>query len=117
MSAFARASGYHPPCGRALGSCNASELKDLARYADAMASSIVAAQGKSGRDGHFLTSCSQHEQTCRARDFFGITIGGSTLNETLWRWYTGGGGATGASARDVAWPGDSSCAAIAHGIC
>ena len=40
---------------------------------------ILMAQARVGhRDGHFLTSCNQHEQSCQHHDWFGITINGST---------------------------------------
>lgn len=70
------------------------------------------------RDGYFLTSCFQHEESCRARDWYGITIGGQTANNTLYNWYTAGVHAN-ATRIDVDWPGDSSCApqGFDHGAC
>ena len=107
--------------GNTPGNCNATSAPTLADFADFSANlkgNITAAQAQFGsRDGHFLTSCNQHEETCRERDWWGITIGGQTMNSTFYTWYTEGGSVAGSSATDVAWPGDGSCGAFRHGSC
>ena len=98
-------------------SCSPAELAAVHAYAVDLQSSILATINPS-RDSYYLTSCYQHEESCRARDWFGITIGGQTMNSTFTAWYESG--ASAASRRvDVAWPGDSSCAAqgFTHGAC
>lgn len=67
------------------------------------------------RDGHFLTSCYQHEESCRPADWYGITINGYTPNTAFASWYNRGAGGR---ETDVAWPGDDSCAKnYDHGAC
>ena len=101
------------------GSCTAKQLPLIAAYSAELRGNITAAQAKFGnRDGHFLTSCAQHEETCRQYDWFSITIGqGQTMNSTFTKWYTEGGGVEGSSVIDVNWPGDDSCSKEAHGAC
>ena len=112
---------YKPPCGlkgNTPGSCTAAQLKELVWYHNALQGNITHAQAAFGsRDGHFMTSCNQHEETCRQFDWWGITIGGQTMNSTFYTWYTEGGGSKGSSAIDVPWPGDDSCVAANHGAC
>ena len=113
---------WRPPCsisGNTPGSCKPAELEAFAEYAMMLKGNITAAQVPFAlRDGHFLASCNQHEETCRERDWWGITINGDqTMNSTFYIWYTQGGGAAGASAIDVAWPGDKTCAVGLHGNC
>ena len=78
---------------------------------------ITQAQAKfGGRDGHFLTACNQHEESCRQFDWWGITINGQTMNSTFYNWYTGA--TAGTSAADVPWPGDHTCTnGVLHGDC
>ncbi len=105
------------PC--ALGtSCNASEVAAAHDFRDRMEASIVGAEAAHGqRDGHALTACYQHEESCRAADWFGITIGGQTLEQTFAAWYARGGADPGAKRADGRWPSDASCANITHGAC
>ena len=107
--------------GNTPGNCNATSsptLTDFAAFSDSMKGNITAAQAQFGsRDGHFLTSCNQHEETCTQLDWWGITIGTQTMNSTFYTWYTQGGSAVGSSAVDVAWPGDGSCGSWRHGAC
>ena len=77
--------------GNTPGTCNATSaptLADFAVFSGNLKRNITAAQARFGsRDGHFLTSCNQHEETCRQRDWWGITIGGRTMNSTFQTWY------------------------------
>jgi hypothetical protein len=102
---------YRPPCsikGNTAGNCKPQQLVALAQYHNALRGNITHAQSTFGtRDSHFLTSCNQHEETCRQQDWWGITINGQTMNSTFYAWYThGSSNAAGASAIDVAWPSD-----------
>jgi len=100
-------------------SCNASALAAMQAYSrDLLASLSKAQAGFSRRDSGFFTACYQHEESCRARDWFGIVIGGQSANSTLWNWYSRGVGPDAARV-DVLWPGDASCApqGIDHGAC
>ncbi len=71
-----------------------------------------------GRDGYFVTSCFQHEESCRAYDYFGITVGTATPNSTFWEFYTRGGTAQ-SRVVDVMFPGDKTCDPFGfrHGSC
>ena len=112
---------YALPCrlqGNTPGTCNASEVAAAAGFAGRLRASIVAAQAVHGdRDAHFLTTCAAHEETCRAFDWWGISIGGATMNASFTAWYGG------ASAVDVDWPGDATCLygapgrEVNHGYC
>ena len=99
------------------GSCSPQEVASILAFGDAMEASIVTAQAAFGaRDGHFLTSCNQHEESCQAADWYGVTIGGATMNSAFGAWY--GGGGPSASRNDGAWPSDSTCVGgITHGFC
>ena len=112
---------YHPPCrldGNHPGTCTPSELTHLAAYRQHLQGNITHAQSQFGaRDGHFLTACDQHEESCRAVDWWGITINGQTMNSTFYTWYTQGGEVPGASAIDVDWPHDNTCVNVRHGSC
>ena len=102
-----------------LGStCNADETKAIQNFHLQLLSNIVTSETLFGtRDGHFFTSCSQHEESCRASDWFGITIGGATMNSTLTEWYLSGVGSDSTRRVDVPWPGDATCTNIVHGSC
>lgn len=99
--------------------CNASEVAAIDQYHTDLLTNITAVvQPFAQRDGYFLTSCYQHEESCRARDWYGITIGGQTANSTFYNWYAHGVNSNSVRV-DVAWPGDSSCApqGFDHGAC
>ena len=112
---------WEPPCkisGNTPGTCKAPELKAVAQYHEVLKNNITHAQAQYGtRDGHFLTSSNQHEETCRQTDWWGIVINGQTMNNTFYTWYTQGGAGAAASAIDVAWPGDKTCKRGLHGNC
>ena len=99
-------------------SCDAQQVAAVRQYAGDLQASILRTIVPS-RDSYFLTSCYQHEESCRARDWYGITIDGGTMNSTLYNFWLNGVGA--ASRRiDAPWPGDTSCAAqggAPHGAC
>lgn len=98
--------------------CNAQQLAAIKQYAGDLQAAILAVIVPS-RDSYFFTSCYQHEETCRARDWYGITVAGATMNSTLHNFWLNGVGAE--SRRiDVPWPGDASCQAqggAPHGAC
>ena len=75
------------PCslkGNDPGNCNAQELAAVASFGAWMGDNITLAQSQfGGRDGHFLTSCNQHEESCRSFDWWGINVGGATMNSTF----------------------------------
>jgi hypothetical protein len=68
-----------------------------------------------------LTTCRQHEHSCRWVDWYGIRQGGQSPAQTFAAWYAHGGGGDGAGRRlDAPWPSDTSCVAnvsFAHGSC
>ncbi len=105
------------PC--ALGTtCNASEVDAAHDFRDRMEAAILGAEAVHGdRDGHVLTACYQHEESCRAEDWFGITVGGQTPEQTFAAWFARGGGDPGAKRADGRWPSDASCRNISHGAC
>jgi hypothetical protein len=110
------------PCslkGSTNGSCTAAETAAIGAFGQELKDSILTAQNAFGkRDGHFMTSCNQHEESCRARDWWGITINEKqTMNNTFYTWYTFGGAAPEATAVDGPWPTDSTCAVMSHGAC
>jgi Pectinacetylesterase len=100
--------------------CNASQTAAILEYAAELSTSITSAAAAFGdRDGYFVTSCYQHEESCRPQDWFGISIGGQTANSTFYNWYSGGPPANSRRV-DVTWPGDASCAPqtdTTHGAC
>lgn len=104
----------------APGSCSPAEAAAITAYADDLRGNVtgVVAASFPGRDSYFLTSCFQHEESCRAVDWYGITINGQTPNSTFYNWYTTG---VGPNARrvDGPWPSDASCAppGYYHGSC
>ena len=75
------------PCslkGNTAGSCNAGELAAIQSFSAWMVGNITQAQSAFGaRDGHFITSCNQHEETCRQFDWWGISINGRTMNSCV----------------------------------
>ena len=76
------------PCslkGNSPGTCNAQELAAITAFGAWLAGNITAAQSAFvARDGHFLTSCNQHEESCRQFDWWGISVKGHTMNETFY---------------------------------
>jgi hypothetical protein len=101
-------------------SCNAAEVAAIDQYHLDLLHEVQGAVGNfPARDGVFLTSCYQHEESCRFRDWFGITIRGGTPNSTFFTWYTQGASAEGSSQVDGPWPSDASCApqGFDHGAC
>ena len=114
------------PCNFPAGSCDARWVAFVQAFSEDLASNITAIQARSGaRDGAFLTACAQHEESCVDADFggagpgVGITIGGQTAADTLAAWRTASGAAADWRRRDVAWPGDATCApnGARHGGC
>jgi hypothetical protein len=105
------------PC--ALGAtCNATEVAAAHGFRDRMEAAIVGAEAAHGdRDGHILTACYQHEESCRAEDWFGITINAQTPEQTFAAWYARGGGDPSAKRADGRWPSDASCPNVTHGAC
>jgi O-palmitoleoyl-L-serine hydrolase len=100
--------------------CNVSEAAAVQQYAaDLNATITLASSSFPARDGFFLTSCYQHEESCKPWDWFGIDIQGNTPNSTLYNWYTQSGEQT--RLIDVPWPNDGSCAPQGtkwdHGAC
>ena len=106
---------FRAPCsfaGNAPGSCSPDEVAAIQAFAGRLRASIEG--GAKASDGWFFSSCSQHETTCQAADWFGVTTpAGATMNSTFAAWYAGGVG----RAVDVPWPGDATCASITHGFC
>jgi len=108
---------YKGPCSN-FDKCTPSQLEDVQKYGQELKQSILTAQTQyASRDSHFMTSCNQHEETCRVNDWFGITIKGQTMNSTFYNWYTKGTSAAGSSALDDAWPSDHTCFRGLHGDC
>ena len=102
--------------------CNASQTADILAYAAELQATITASAALFGeRDGYFLTSCYQHEESCRTEDWYGIVINGQNANATFAAWYAAGSAAAPAARRvDVTWPNDASCAPqtdTRHGAC
>jgi hypothetical protein len=83
---------YDMPCslsGSTAGSCSAGEVAAILAFSHALKANITAAQGAFGdRDGHFFDSCSFHEQTCRAMDWYGVKVAGATMNSTFYSAWT-----------------------------
>jgi hypothetical protein len=125
-------------CGRNLTTCNSSMLAEAQKYRDVMEdvfkSTVLA---RSSGNAVFGTACNQHEETCRALDYEGITIDGSSMQVAFFGWLqkqrvawearstTGGtfssvAGGPGAIF-DVRWPGNPTCwvtsVSRAHGSC
>ena len=100
--------------------CNATQLAQILAYGADIVSNVTASVALHGdRDGFFLTSCYQHEESCRANDWYRIQISGQSANNTFAAWYAGGGADAGARRTDVIWPGDATCApqGVNHGAC
>lgn len=116
---------YGFPCNLYT-SCNATQVDQAVAYSEDLLSNLTTVQALfPTRDGGFFTSCYQHEESCRARDWYGITIKTSngvaaTANTTFWDWYSNGPSGNGdTTVVDVPWPGDNSCAPqdFTHGAC
>ena len=75
---------FSPTCDLNVpGSCNATEAQQILGYSADLAASVQASAALFGdRDGYFLTGCAQHEESCRAEDWFGIEIDGQNANAT-----------------------------------
>jgi len=100
--------------------CDAAQTAQILAYGADIVSNVTAAVALHGdRDGYFLTSCYQHEESCRAVDWYGISVGGQTANSSFYAWYMGGGADPNARRTDVVWPGDATCApqGVNHGAC
>jgi hypothetical protein len=100
--------------------CNASQLELMQGYRATFQARIEAGQAVLGeRDGHFMTACYQHEESCRDLDWYGIRVGaaGITANDTFYNWYYATGGPT--RVVDGAWPNNPTCApqGVKHGGC
>lgn len=58
---------YKGPCSD-FSKCTPSQLTVVQQYGQALKQNILTAQEKfASRDAHFITSCNQHEETCRVR--------------------------------------------------
>ena len=106
-------------CDLPNNNCNAQQTAAAQAYHLDILANVTMAQAPYGsRDGYFLTSCYQHEESCRAWDWYGITINGGTMNTSFYTWYHNGGGVPGTRQVDVAWPGDNTCVGnVMHGAC
>lgn len=93
------------------GACSAAQLAAFYQYRkdfQAVLSEVVAGgKAMSARAGLFATACLQHEETCRDKDWYGITIGGDTAADAFAAWYDANGGhvprAVGAAGRGADW--------------
>lgn len=102
--------------------CNATVRAAIDAYASDLRSNVtgaISAAGYDQRDGYFITSCYQHEESCQIFDWYGITIGGQTPNATFYEWYTTSGANPLAKRVDGPWPSDATCApaGVKHGSC
>lgn len=110
--------------------CNSAQLQEIQNYRTIFEERILQHQTFYGeRDGHFLTACYQHEETCRDRDWYGILITDNTTNiqysanQTFTAWYTQTKtkvpSTTPTRLIDVVWPNNPSCApeSFHHGGC
>jgi hypothetical protein len=106
-------------CNLAAGQCSIAEENFIQTFHLLMAESLLAAEAPFGdRDGHYLTSCYQHEQSCRGFDWFGINAGKSiTMNLGFEAFYKNGGADPNARIIDLPWPNDHSCVIGDHGAC
>lgn len=121
-------------CSLPAGTCTAAQAAYIHSFSGWLVGNITAAIAARGqRDGAFLSSCYQHEESCQDFDFMGITIGSSTMYSTFSTFYacvptigTPAGSPLAAGCNqadwirvDVPWPGDNSCApqGVRHGGC
>lgn len=107
-------------CYLAAGQCNDEEVSFIQTFHILLAESLLAAEAQFGdRDGHYLTSCYQHEQSCRGFDWFGINAVGRaiTLEQGFAAFYNNGGSDPAARVIDSPWPNDHSCVIGDHGAC
>lgn len=101
--------------------CNSEELQAIDQYhkdiRDTLVSTIFLAF-QSSRDGYYLTSCFQHEESCQAFDWYNICINNASPNETFYSWYMKDNTKE-VFAIDVDWPNDISCPmnGAIHGSC
>ena len=85
-------------------SCSADELQQIEDWRTMVVGKLhgvlEAGARHEGHEGHkgssklashgvFASACSQHEEVCRDKDFFGVSVGGVTMGEALWRWIGG----------------------------
>ena len=105
-------------CNLVSGGCSPAQTAAIQEFHLEMMGNITAAQAQYGdRDGHFLTSCFQHEESCRAFDWYGVTIQEQTMNNTFYAWYTEGGASPNSKRIDGAFPSDATCVVGDHGAC
>lgn len=106
-------------CNLVAGQCTEAEESFIQTFHVLMAESLLSAEAKFGdRDGHYLTSCYQHEQSCRGFDWFGINAGTSTtLEKGFAAFYKNGGSDPESRIVDAPWPNDYSCTVGDHGAC
>lgn len=110
--------------------CSAAQLQEMQDYRVTLQDRVQAGQAAFGsRDGHFMTACYQHEETCRDFDWYGIQIADNTTgirynaNTTFYNWYQQRRGMQPVGSQptrfaDVAWPNDASCEwQLHHGGC
>jgi hypothetical protein len=100
--------------------CSPAQTEQILAYGADIVSNVTAAVALHGdRDGMFLTSCYQHEESCRAADWYGIHINGESANSSFFAWFTSGGSDPRARRTDVVWPGDATCTpqGVNHGAC
>ena len=109
----------HESCNLAVqGNCNPTQVAQIATYSSVLRNNVTSAVAATGaRDGYFVTSCWQHEETCQWIDWAGITIG-STMQTVFIEWLNGG--PVDDSRRvDGTFGSDPTCApqGVVHGSC
>lgn len=102
--------------------CNADQIAAIDQYHNDLRDTIVSTiylAHESSRDGYYLTSCFQHEESCQPFDWYDIKINGLSPNETFHNWYTKSCKDSSCVAIDVDWPNNLSCAPYSsiHGAC
>ena len=99
-------------------SCSPAQVAAIQTFHTELLGNITSAQAPfAERDSYFLTACFQHEESCRAYDWYGITINGQTPNSTFYNWYTTGVGSD-AARIDEPFPSDNTCSYnVSHGAC
>ena len=110
--------------------CNNSQLQQMQTYRTIFEQRILTGQANyPERDGHFMTACYQHEESCRDRDWYGIEIMDNstqityTANQVFTAWYYTLYNNTPTTVPtkliDGTWPNNPSCASqdFHHGGC